>query len=236
MRYQVLMGMMSLTGSLVLLLTQLANAQQTIFNVPSADITPKGKLFLQHEAQFKSWHANRFLSNTEYSAYGIGHYTELDATVFNISAPASGNVALGLGFKTAIPLFDTTLPKEEIKLTAGSMLPISLQGNGFGNWSYSHLSVRVPKAKTRLTAGASVGSRQIFGRETACFMGGFEQPLTKQVTVIADWYSGTHALGLFTPGISVTLPKEANLYMGYQIPNNRQSGNQGFVVELSKFF
>jgi hypothetical protein len=31
-----------------------AIAQQTIFNVPSADITPKNKNFLQHESQFRS--------------------------------------------------------------------------------------------------------------------------------------------------------------------------------------
>lgn len=206
-------------------LGQTAEAQQTIFNVPSADVTPEGKLFLQHESQFRGWRPNRFLSNTEYSAYGIGHNTELDATVFNVNAPPSDNITLGLGFKTAIPLLKKQLPDEEIKLTVGSMLPISLQGDGVGNWSYSHLSLKVPKIKTRLTGGVSVGTRQIFGRNAVAFIGGVEQPLTKRVNVIADWYSGTHNLGLFIPGVSIALPKDTNLYMGYQIPNTKRSGS-----------
>lgn len=28
-------------------------AQQTVFNVPSADVTPEGAIFLQHESQFR---------------------------------------------------------------------------------------------------------------------------------------------------------------------------------------
>lgn len=211
-----------------------AGAQQTIFNVPSADVTPEGRLFLQHESQFRGWKPGRFLSNTEYSSYGLGHNTELDMTLFNVNVPASDNITLGVGFKTAIPLLEKKLPDEEVKLTVGSMLPISLQGDGVGNWSYSHLSARLPKVKTRLTAGVSVGTRQIFGRNAVAFIGGVEQPLGKRMNVVADWYSGTHNLGLFIPGVSVNLLKDTNLYLGYQIPNTKRSGSQGFVVELSK--
>lgn len=215
-------------------LTGYAEAQQTIFNVPSADVTPEGKLFLQHESQFRTWKPGRFLSNTEYSSYGVGHNTELDMTLFNINAPSTDNITLGVGFKTAIPLLKKQLPDEEVKLTVGSMLPISLQGDGIGNWSYSHLSARLPKVQTRMTAGVSIGTRQIFGRTAVAFIGGVEQPLSKRVNIVADWYSGTHNLGLFIPGVSVNLLKNTNLYMGYQIPNSKRSGSQGFVVELSR--
>ena len=36
----------------VLLLQNKTYAQQTLFNVPSADILEKGQIFLQHESQF----------------------------------------------------------------------------------------------------------------------------------------------------------------------------------------
>jgi hypothetical protein len=214
---------------------QTALAQQTIFNVPSADVTPKGRLFLQHESQFRTWKPGRFLINTEYAAVGIGHNTEVDLTFFNISSPASQNISMAVGFKSAIPLLDKRFPQEEIKLTVGSALPISLQGNGVGNWTYSHVSLRLPKLRTRLSGGVSYGTKQIFGRQVVSAIAGVEQPLTKRVSLIADWYSGTHDLGLLITGASVALPKDTNLYLGYQIPNTKNSGRQGFVVELSKF-
>src|SRR5262249_140244 len=99
------------------------NAQQTIFNVPSADVTPKGNLFLQHKSELRPWEHGRFLGNTEYSAVGIGYNTELDATVFNINAPATHNVTLGVGFKTALPVCLKKFPNREFKLTVGEMIP-----------------------------------------------------------------------------------------------------------------
>jgi hypothetical protein len=211
-------------------------AQQTIFNVPSADAVPEGEVFLQHESQFRPWRPGRFLSNTEYAAVGIGHNLELDATFFNVNAPPSGNILLGLGFKKVFPLRQQKSPERDYKLTLGEILPISLQGGGMGNWTYGHISGRLPKLNTRLTAGMSVGTKQIFGRNAVAFIGGYEQPVTRRLTLQGDWYSGTHNLGLFIPGFSYALPKDATLYVGYQLPNSKRSGSQGFVIELGKYF
>lgn len=226
----------ALVAFAIVILARPACAQQTIFNVPSADVTPEGKLFLQHESQFRPWKPGRFVSNTEYSALGIGHNTELDMTLFNVNAPASDNITLGVGFKSAIPILRKQLPDQEVKLTLGTVVPVSLQGEGVGNWSYTHLSARIPKVKTRLTAGVSAGTRQIFGRNAVAFIGGVEQPVTKRLSINGDWYSGTHNLGLLITGVSVSLPKNTNFYLGYQIPNTKRSGSQGFVLEFSKFF
>lgn len=222
-------------GGLLLTVSPIAHAQQTIFNVPSADVTPKGRVFLQHESQFRAWRPGRFLINTEYTAIGIGHNTELDITLFNINSPPSDNITMAVGFKSALPLLQDKFPEREVKLTVGSSVPISLQGNGVGNWSYSHLSARVPKLNTRVSAGVSYGTRQIFSRQVIAAIAGIEQPVTKRMSVIADWYSGTHDLGLLIAGVSVALPKDTNLYIGYQLPNNKRCGRQGVVVELAKF-
>lgn len=213
-----------------------AFGQQTVFNVPSADVTPPGKLFLQHESQFRPCNPGRFWLGTHYAAYGVGHNTELDATLFNVSSPASDNITLGVGVKTFFPILKKRFPKQELKLTVGQMIPVSLQGDGVGNWSYGHVSARLPKLNTRLTAGVSTGTRQIFGRNTVGFIGAYEQPLTKRISLIGDWYSGTHANGYFIPGMSVSVTDSVTLYAGYQIPNTKESGHSGFVIELAKFF
>src|SRR5574344_1966987 len=139
----------------ILLSGRYCNAQQTVFNVPSADVTPDKAIFLQHESQFRAWNPDAFWLGTHYSALGVGHNTELDATLFNVSAPSSKNISLGLGFKSAMPVFflKEKYPKREIKLTVGSEVLVSLQGNGVGNWSYAHLSCRLPHTSSEQARG-----------------------------------------------------------------------------------
>lgn len=221
----------------VLTAGQLCHAQQTVFNVPSADVTPKGAIFLQHESQFRAWNPDAQWLGTHYSAVGVGHNTELDATLFNVQAPDSHNIALGLGFKSAMPvlILKDKFPEREIKFTVGSEVLISLQGNGVGNWTYAHVSGRLPYTKTRITSGVSAGTKQIFGRNTFCYIMAIEQPVTEKLNIIADWFSGAeNYAGFLIAGISYKLPKDTNLYLGYQIPNSEKNGRSGFVVEISK--
>lgn len=215
------------------------NAMQTIFNVPSADVTEKGHVFFQEEAQTTPWNTDTAYVGTTYTALGIGHNTELDATLFNVGSPATQNISLGVGFKSAIPIpgLKEKFPEREFKFTIGSDMLIGLEGNCVGNWTYAHLSGRVPKLNTRLTAGVSYGGRQVFGQNTFSFIAGVEQPVTKKLNIIADWYSGSeHFAGYLISGISYALPKNMTLYAGYQIPNSPRVGTSGFVIELAKIF
>lgn len=212
-----------------------AFAQQTIFNVPSADVTPKGQLYLEHESQFRPWGPHRFWLGTHYFAYGVGHGTEIDATVSNVSAPASDNIVLGIGLKKNFELFHKRFPRRDFRWTVGNITPISLQGQGVGTWTYTHLSGRIPKIDGRVTAGVSAGTRQLFGRNTVGFIGGYEQPVTKRLNIIADWFSGTHSNGYFIPGFSYVIKGPLTLFVGYQIPNTKRVGPSGLVVELSTF-
>lgn len=214
-------------------------AVQTVFNVPSADVTEKGHTFVQQEAQFRPWNPGANFLGTSYVDYGIGHNTDVGATLFNVASPGTQNITLGVGFKSAMPIagLKEKFPEREFKLTVGSMMLPSLEGQGVGNWSYAHLSGRVPKVNTRLTAGVSYGGRQVFGVNHTCFIGAVEQPVTKKVTLLADWFSGSeHFAGFLIVGGSYALPKNMTLYTGYQIPNSQKNGVSGFVVELAKIF
>ncbi len=220
-------------------LAQPSNSQQTVFNVPSADVTPKGKIFLQQESQFRPYKNNSYWWGTEYMAVGVGHNTELTATLFNVSTPTSDNISLGVGFKSAIPIpkLDSKFPNQELKLIIGNEVLASMQGLGAGNWTYAALSGRVPKIKTRITGGFSSGSRLIFGNDTVCFIGAIEQPITKKFEAVADWFSGDeHYAGFLIAGGSYKLPKNNVIFFGYQIPNSPKVGDSGFIIEVSKIF
>lgn len=211
-------------------------AQQTIFNVPSADITSKNHIFLNPQLVFRSWAPGRFYAVTNYSALGIGYNSEIDVTLFNVNSPPANNITLGTGFRSVIPIFSKKLPKREIKIIAGSQILASLQGQGVGNWSYGELSGLLPKLNTRLTTGVSFGTKQVFDRNVVCFIAGYEQPVTKNFSLIADWFSGTNTFGLFTSGFSYTFPKNVDVLIGYQLPNNRTVGFSGFVIQIEKEF
>ena len=214
-------------------------AQQTIFNVPSADITEKGHVYIEQESQFRPWNPHANWVGTQYSAYGIGHNTEIDVNVFNVGAPATNNISLGTGFKSCIPIagLKDKYPEREYKFTVGSQVLSGLQGQGAGNWTYTHLSGRLPVTKTRITAGVSYGTKQLFGKDTTSFIGGVEQPINKKLTLMTDWYSGSeHFAGYLIPGFAYAFPKNTTLFVGYQIPNSSKVGVSGFVVELAKIF
>jgi hypothetical protein len=116
------------------------------------------------------------------------------------------------------------------------MLPVSKQGRGVGYYGYTHLSGRLPKVNTRLTAGVTVGSDQIFERDIVAFSGGIEHPLTPELNAVLEYYSGTHA---FAGGVlGLVYHNHRNdwvIVVGYRVPNNEASGNHGVIVELGKF-
>ena len=54
---------------------------------------------------------------------------------------------------------------------------------------------------------------------------GLEQPLNGKVSFVADWLSGKNFWGYFTPGVSVTLPHNGLLNIGYSIGNDSFTNN-----------
>jgi hypothetical protein len=53
-------------------------------------------------------------------------------------------------------------------------------------------------------------------------LAGYEQPVSAAVSIVADWFSGKNFFGFFTPGVSIVLPHNGLLDIGYS------SGNDSF--------
>src|SRR5580658_2935467 len=121
----------------VFALGSLAHGQQTIFNVPSADLTDPHTFYFEHESQFRAWSPGHYWFGTDYLAYGVGHDTEVDVNLFNTTVPASGNISGAVGFRTIIPLLARQAAAEEFKWTVGTQALLSFQGAGQGIWVYS---------------------------------------------------------------------------------------------------
>lgn len=212
-------------------------AQQAIVNLPSADITPKGQHFLMHEMQTRPFGANRFWYGTNFYCYGVGKNTELAVTTYNSGTPQALNENVGVGFKTAVPLFAQSRPQREIKWTFGKMTTYSLRGRGMGGFVYTHGSFRLPKLHTRLTAGVSGGTSTLFKKNTTHAVAGFEHPIVKhRLYAIGEWFSGRHDFGFFTPGVLFHPKTERQvIVVAYKIANTRANGANGLVFEYGMF-
>jgi hypothetical protein len=80
------------------------------------------------------------------------------------------------------------------------------------------------KEGARITGGVW-GSVGVDSGNTGGALLGYEQPITPKVSFVADWFSGKNFWGYITPGISVTLPHNGLLNIGYSIGNNSYSDN-----------
>ena len=220
---------------IVLTLAGEVRAQQAIINMPSADITPRGQIFLMHETQVRSWEPGRYWYGTNFLTYGAGKNTELALTTYNHGGPQTPNAAVGVGFKTGIPLFRQSLAEREVQLTVGNMMILSTTGRGVGTFIYGHGSLRLPGSGTRVTAGISGGTDELFKRDTIHFIGALEHKLNKRWMLTAEWFSGRHDFGFLTPGVLFHPTPDTVFVVGYKIPNHQSNGKSGFVVEFGIF-
>ena len=107
----------------------------------------------------------------------------------------------------------------------------------FGNYSYVAGSKAI--SKTRLTAGAFVASKNVFAPKAvrAGAQLGIEQAINNKFTIAADWVTGKHAAGYFTPGIFYKPHPKVTTYWSYSIGNeNSSKGNHYFLLAIGYDF
>lgn len=241
-----------------------AKAQSLIAGIPSADVAKRGHIEFTHESQWASQNDKLKWNSFNFFTYGIANRTELAVSLVNVGSPGTQNVAVGVGYKTLIPLrqgADEGLFRER-KLTVGQMVfvatgtPPAITRDRIGGWLYSHLSTRLSPTQTRLTGGLSYGSSHVFGfRDVVStglnprnepvqsriplspftFMGGIEQPLTKHVGLLADWISGRHDIAALISGVQLNFGKQV-LILAYKRANDRANGTDALVTEVMIHF
>ncbi len=219
--------------ALALLAPSMGAAQSLIVGIPNAETTPRGRFALTHESQallFKqpvAWNSFSFLT------YGVSDHVEASLSLTGLSAPRSGELSIGAGFKWVAPLFESAAPAWELRATVGASALFSLDRAAVGGWGYAHGSFRIPRAHTRITAGLSYGSEELFGQgqTPVAAMVGIEQPITDWFWLVADWYSGHHALGALIPAVQFNVGRFA-LIAGYKLDNDRARPSDAVIFEV----
>jgi hypothetical protein len=218
---------------LVVLPKSAAVAQSTLFNVPSTDVVAKKKVYLEFDF--------------------ISHLTSHTNGGFQIYAPrAVFGVAKGVEAGVNVSVVDALAPNQPVYISpnvkwqfySNEKTGVAVAGGGLLYTPIAHragadtygfvYSVVSKKVKSdygpRLTGGgyALPGLANGLGTKGGAIVG-YEQPLAKRVTFVADWFSGKNAFGYVTPGFSFTLPKSSLLNVGYSIGNHGRGNNALFV-------
>jgi len=209
------------------------NAQQTIFNVPSTDVLDKGKVYAELDANLKATDA-KFSSFVPRVVVGAGRNIEFGLNV-------TGNIQPGADSTTLVPTIKWRPYQGEngwtIVLGNNLFVPVRNRAYNAANYFYAETS-KTFKNGTRITFGGyDFTKNAVASANRAGGQFGFEQPLNRKITFAADWFTGKHANGYFTPGIIFKAGPRVTGYAGYSIGNqNVSGGNHFFLLELGYNF
>jgi hypothetical protein len=215
-----------------------AQAQQTIFNVPSTDVMDAGKVYAEIDASFKpndQTALGKFSSFVPRVVVGAGHNVEIGVNL-------NGNIQPGSDTTTIVPTVKWKFyesKKKDVALVAGTSLYIPVRNRAYDLGAYSYVAVSKTINKTRLTAGGYVFSKDVVAANAVRGGGqfGFEQTINKKLSLAADGLTGRHANGYFTPGVIYKPHPRVTAYLAYSIGNaDAARGNHFFLAELGYNF
>ncbi len=214
------------------------SAQQTIFNVPTTDVLDQGKVYVELDASFKTNDQaalGKFSSFVPRVVLGAGHNVEVGLNL-------NGNIQPGPDTTTLVPTVKWKFyenKKKDLALVAGTNIYIPVRNRAYNFGTYSYAAVSKTINKTRLTAGGYVFSKNVVAPNAVRAGGqfGFEQTINKKLTLAADWITGRHASGYFTPGLIYKPHRQVTAYFSYSIGNaGAKNGNHFFLFELGYNF
>ena len=215
-----------------------AHGQQTIFNVPTTDVLDKGKVYAELDASLKPTDGavvKDFSSFVPRVVIGAGSHIEIGLNV-------TGNIQPGPDSTTLVPTVKWSPYRNEKggwALVVGDNLFVPVRNRAYnaGNYVYAEMS-KTFKSGTRITFGGYDFTRSVVASANrAGGQFGFEQPLNKKITIAADWLTGKHGAGYFTPGVVFKVGPRVTGYAGYSIGNAGVSdGNHFFLLEAGYNF
>jgi hypothetical protein len=212
-----------------------AVAQQTIVNVPSADVLDKGKVYVELGSVYKfntnpTNTVNKFSSFVPRVVVGIGNKIEVGMNLI-------GNIQPGADATTVVPTIKAKVyDKESWSIVTGANIYIPVRNRAYNVGSYTYVQASKSfKSNTRLTFGGYHTSKNVFAAQAQRAGGqfGIEQSINSKFSIGADWITGRHAAGYVTPVLTYKPHPKVAIYQGYSIGNaDANRGNHFFYTAI----
>jgi hypothetical protein len=222
--------------------TGLANAQSTIFNIPTTDTVAKGKVYAEFDflPQIPGAESSRMYIYNPRVVIGVPGNVEIGVNFPTYNSRFSGDSTTNgyiqpnakwkfydngdLGFSASVGgLLNTPLNNRESQDSWG--LLYGLVSKKIKSSDYGPRFHVGPYGIVSANQDPANGPVSFTGPRAGVILG-YEQPVYKQISFVADWFSGKNGFGYFTPGVSITFPKSGLLNAGYSIGNDSwEDGN-----------
>lgn len=209
-------------------------AQSTVVNVPSTDVVPAKKVYLEFDYITNyAWERgdNSFQTYLPRAVVGTGGNIEAGVNVSYTRVPGGGE-PIELQPNVKWQFYNNE--KKGIAAAVGCIwfLPVTnRQGTGSFGQCYSIISKRLKGVYgSRFTGGAYalVNANPDQGTRVG-IIAGYQQPLSEKVGFIVDWFSGENRFGYVSPGFYFTTPRNGSLSAGYAIANHGRGNNALFA-------
>ncbi|HEV7797976.1 MAG TPA: hypothetical protein VGO73_07465 [Pyrinomonadaceae bacterium] len=210
------------------LLCSTASAQSTIFNIPSSDVQAPRKVYLEADfiTHFASYQNGGYQTYGPRIVVGLPGNTEVGVNAFYTRTSPGEPVEVQPNFKWRF----YNNEQRGLALAAGVLISIPVTRRRDGRTTgmlYLVGSKTFPGTHgPRVTFGGyTLAGRFDAGTDKTGVLAGFEQPLTKKLSFVTDWFSGNNDVGYVTSGAGITLSPKQNIYAGYSFGNQGRGNN-----------
>lgn len=210
-----------------------AYGQQTVFDVPSADVLDKGKVYFELDGTVRP--VDPLATFTPRIVVGIGHGIEVGMNFDGLSAPTLDQLEISPTVKWRLWKGETS--GWSFYVGDDLFFPVHKRSYDAGNYAYACFAKEWKKG-TRIGFGGYDFTRHVVANANRA--GGqftFEQRVNNRLTLATEWYTGNNSTGYVNPGAIIKLNSRLTLYAAYQIGNaGVTTGNHQFLWELGYNF
>lgn len=209
--------------------SSIGRGQQTVFNVPSAEVLDQGKRYMEWDASL----GDSALSGSfaPRSSNGLGHGVEAGVGVSSFNFPNAGEVVVTPTMKWKF--FESTA--HGVVLFGGEQmfLPVERRTYGIGSNAYLE-AAKSTKFGTRVGVGVYDFTAQVIDRANrAGVQASIEQTINAKFSLAADWYSGNTSIGFTNVGGAWKMTRSLSVMAGYGLGNHGlMQGNHSILVTV----
>lgn len=214
---------------LVSFLVTSAEAQSSLFSIPTADTLAKDEKYIEvdFDAHFDSYRNGGWQSYGVLGVYGLNDRVEIGLNAYIVKA-AEGFEAVELQPNVKVRAYE----KEALGITVstGAIAYFSLNDRFRDDATVSTYVMVGKSFKGDWAPTLTAGAYQLLGAtpdssDSRGFLLGIEQPVHKRVSLIADWNTGKNRFGYAAAGVGITLTERSYLYSAYYFGNEGRANN-----------
>ncbi len=176
-------------------------AQETVFDVPSADVLDKGKIYGELDGTVRV--VAPLATFTPRVVIGIGHQIEIGMNFNGLSAPELDQLNISPTVKWR--LWQGKTSGWSFYMGDDLYFPVRDRTYNAGNYAYASFA-KEWKHGTRIGLGGYDFTRNVVANANRA--GGqftFEQQVNHRLTLAAEWYTGNTSVGYVNPGAIIKL-------------------------------